>query len=397
MKKGRHIVAIILNVLTIGVVVFAVLNLIMGFLPGTTTMTITEAVKYFTVDSGILLAVTSLAALIADITIVNGKKGSKFVSALKLMGVTASAVTMIMVLTYICPQNIGGNGWAAVTDYTWPLELHIIAPVLAILSFIFECKPKLGWYVAFTGIIPVAAYGGIAIALTVMGQPGWDKYGLFVFDFSTIVFSDITTYLNYIIMTACVIGSFLIALLLIFLRRIGSKEAAQPETNFEASAPVEEAPFVEPAAAEAPKAEEPAPEPEAQPEPEPAPEPEPEPVVAPIPVEEPKPAPKPAAKPAPKPAAKPQPEPSSVNPEKKLQPSRRPAITTPVPTGRPGPRVYHIAKHPSGQWSVKLASSDKVIKLLPTQAEAVAYAKALVESRGGSVRVHSVSGKMRKY
>ena len=381
MKKGRHIVAIILNVLTIGVVVFAVLNLIMGFLPGTTTMTITEAVKYFTVDSGILLAVTSLAALIADITIVNGKKGSKFVSALKLMGVTASAVTMIMVLTYICPQNIGGNGWAAVTDYTWPLELHIIAPVLGILSFLFECKPKLGWFVAFTGIIPVAAYGGIAIALTLMRQPGWDKYELFHFDFSTIVFSDITTYLNYIIMTACVIGSFLIALLLIFLRRIGSKEAAQPETNFEASAPVEEAPFVEPAAAEAPKAEEPAPEPE--------PQPEPEPVVAPIPAEEPK--------PAPKPAANPQPKPSSVNPEKKLQPRRRPAVTTPVPTGRPSPRVYHIAKHPSGQWSVKLASSDKVIKLLPTQAEAVAYAKALVESRGGSVRVHSVSGKMRKY
>jgi hypothetical protein len=48
------------------------------------------------------------------------------------------------------------------------------------------------------------------------------------------------------------------------------------------------------------------------------------------------------------------------------------------------------------QWQVKLATGQKAIKLFSTQEEAINYAKGLVKTQGGSIRVHSLKGKMRK-
>lgn len=61
------------------------------------------------------------------------------------------------------------------------------------------------------------------------------------------------------------------------------------------------------------------------------------------------------------------------------------------------PRIYHISKHKTtGKWQVKLATGKKAIKLFGTQAEAIAFAKTLVLSQGGSIRIHSLKGKIRK-
>ncbi len=61
------------------------------------------------------------------------------------------------------------------------------------------------------------------------------------------------------------------------------------------------------------------------------------------------------------------------------------------------PRVYHVSRQPdSGKWQVKLATGVKAIRLFATQEEAIAYARGLAKSMGGSIRVHSVKGKMRK-
>ena len=59
-------------------------------------------------------------------------------------------------------------------------------------------------------------------------------------------------------------------------------------------------------------------------------------------------------------------------------------------------RTYHITRQPSGNWQVKLAGGSKAIRVFPTQAEAIAFTKGLVESRGGSYRIHSLKGKIRK-
>ncbi len=62
-----------------------------------------------------------------------------------------------------------------------------------------------------------------------------------------------------------------------------------------------------------------------------------------------------------------------------------------------GVRTYHISHHlPSKQWQVKLAKGEKAIKIFATQAEAIEYAKGLVKKNGGSIRVHSINGRLRK-
>ena len=63
-----------------------------------------------------------------------------------------------------------------------------------------------------------------------------------------------------------------------------------------------------------------------------------------------------------------------------------------------GARTYHISRHLlSQQWQVKLAHGEKAIKLFATQAEAIRFAKDLVKTQGGSIRVHSLKGKIRKH
>ncbi len=60
------------------------------------------------------------------------------------------------------------------------------------------------------------------------------------------------------------------------------------------------------------------------------------------------------------------------------------------------PRTYHISKVPDKGWQVKLANGKKAIKFFPTQNEAINYAKSLAGTQGGSIRIHSKKGKIRK-
>ena len=63
--------------------------------------------------------------------------------------------------------------------------------------------------------------------------------------------------------------------------------------------------------------------------------------------------------------------------------------------------IYHVTKRENDgrEWKVFIQGSDKVIKLLPTQQEALEYAtkKEKNKNDGSSVRLHGLDGKMRKY
>ena len=84
-----------------------------------------------------------------------------------------------------------------------------------------------------------------------------------------------------------------------------------------------------------------------------------------------------------------------VDPVKKEKPTSTQATKT--SKYGDGARVYHISKQSDGiQWQVKLATGKKPIKLFKTQAEAIDFAKRLTKTQGGSIRIHSVKGRMRK-
>ena len=63
--------------------------------------------------------------------------------------------------------------------------------------------------------------------------------------------------------------------------------------------------------------------------------------------------------------------------------------------------IYHVTKRENDgrEWKVFIQGSDKVIKLFPTQQEALDYATKLAKNKndGNSVHLHELDGKMRKY
>ena len=72
------------------------------------------------------------------------------------------------------------------------------------------------------------------------------------------------------------------------------------------------------------------------------------------------------------------------------------AVNDVIKTGYNGPRIYHISKREDKKWQVKFANGKKAIKLFDTQAEAIVFAKKLAKSQDGSIRVHSLKGRIRK-
>lgn len=66
----------------------------------------------------------------------------------------------------------------------------------------------------------------------------------------------------------------------------------------------------------------------------------------------------------------------------------------PVSSGQ----TYHISYHDRKlkTWKVKGENAGRALKVFPTQKEAIDFAKSCVKKSGGSIRVHSMVGKIRK-
>ena len=80
----------------------------------------------------------------------------------------------------------------------------------------------------------------------------------------------------------------------------------------------------------------------------------------------------------------------------KVTPEDETAVHEVIKTGYKGPRIYHISRREDKMWQVKFANGKKAIKLFNTQAEAIVFAKQLAKSQEGSIRVHSLKGRIRK-
>ena len=61
-------------------------------------------------------------------------------------------------------------------------------------------------------------------------------------------------------------------------------------------------------------------------------------------------------------------------------------------------QVYHISYHDRKlkTWKVKTENAGRALKVFPTQKEAIDFANACVKKNGGSIRIHSMVGRIRK-
>ena len=313
--------------------------------------------QYFTTLSNVFVTLVSLInAIVYMVSIAKGKNYVKeALQILKLVAVVSVAITFTMVIIFLAPHNTTGFNFYAGSQ----LFLHAITPIAAVFSFIFlEYQTKIRFRFFFMPILAVLAYGIFYVTYAFVAKAGTaiDWYGFMFEEGSRVTPVDITKFatLNFLIFLGESFGGAVVFGLLFWLLNkimnlifIGYTLESEPEQEYydEVEIPVEE------------KKEEP--------------------------VEE------------ETPEVKEEPKTKKATPKKKTTSKPK---TSSASKYKDGARVYHISRSKliSRSWQVKLATGEKAIKIFATQAEAIAYAKKLVKSQGGSIRIHSMKGQLRK-
>ena len=311
--------------------------------------------QYFTVLSSVLVALVSFVGIILHIaSLATGKNYIKEgYQVIKLLAVVWSAITFVVVLTFLMPRDPQNDIWYKGSQ----LFMHAITPIAAIASFILlEYMPKIRFRFIFVPAVAVLLYGVYYVVYAFAAPAGSlvDWYG-FMFGFpSSTAPVDVSKFTagTFVLFISLSIGGALVLAFGIWLLNkivhlifmgytinsegveISDEEAAEEEAEAQAEA-VEEV--------------------------------------------------------------------KEEKVEKTTKTTSKAKTTTKAKISAPkkykdGARVYHIArsKFVSRHWQVKLATGEKAIKIFPTQAEAIEYAKKLVRTQGGSIRIHSMRGQLRK-
>ena len=335
----------------------------------------------FTVNSNIFLVIVGLLFLIIGIIdLVEGKAMPQWIMQLKLAVTTLISVTFLTVIFYIAPL------WR-ITDINIiayqgaNLFLHILAPIVAIFGFcLFDVETKIKW--RWTSLLPllVVIYGVVYGVLLITSR----DLSLDIYNFVHEEGKSFDVFRMIVFILIMLVGTFGLTNLWWSLN-LASFKCSEKKANLKKEKEEAVSETAEPV-----KEEE-------------------KPVVA--QKEEVKPvqsAPVAAAasqqaktesQTTAKAVTKPAPQPVATN-----KPATQPAPVKKV-VSKPAnnlyngnTRTYHISTTKSllGKWQVKLAGGEKAIKVCATQQEAIDFTRELVKSQGGSIRLHSLDGRIRK-
>ena len=367
-----------------------------------------SVLKMYTNLSNLIYAIVALIAASFLLVALIEKKDHipAWVEFLYLFATIGLTLTFVIVYAYLAPFVMGSSLMIGLPSM---LFVHTVSPLLAIITMLIFLKEN---GLRKTDAIICAAspliYGLVWVFLQVFKVVDPSVENALPYPFLNIT---VDWWIPTVWFVGIIAGTALIALLWIVIHNAGIPKAVPATAAAEETpAPAEEAkpaeehqPAPVSAAPVAEKKEEPkgatAPEPKSEPQKMAAPVTEPSPAETGKKEEnktmkkEAKPvAKKAAAKPAPK-AAKPAPK-AAKTAAKPAPKAAKPAAAS--SSYKDGARIYHVSQYSDGGWQVKLATGDKAIKLFKTQAEAIAYAESLQKTQGGSIRIHSMKGTLRK-
>ena len=123
------------------------------------------AFRYFTVLSNVLCAAAAFLMCFAS--------SLAWVWILKYIGTVAVTVTMLTVFLFLGP-NMGYQKLLSGTD----LYMHLVTPLLAILSFFVFEKQRITIQTALLGVLPVLLYGILYLYKVLYAPEGrrWDDF-----------------------------------------------------------------------------------------------------------------------------------------------------------------------------------------------------------------------------
>lgn len=187
----------ILNLLIFIFTLFATISMIIGFYFMGDIKVLSSrnfyAFKYFTVDSNVLAGLVSLAYIILQILQSKNKikKIPECMHLLQLAATTGVTLTMMVTVFFLAPQST-----TTYFDYFMNsnLFMHLLTPLLCIISFVFFEKTEISFAKTPLGLIPMILYAFYYIPNILLhldnGKvlPAYDWYGFLVGGLGTIWF-----------------------------------------------------------------------------------------------------------------------------------------------------------------------------------------------------------------
>lgn len=160
--KTREKISIIMNFLIFAFTLFATICLIIGFKFMGEFEVLSErnfkSFKYFTVDSNVFASLISLAYVIYKLT-PKGKNQTTLPRAfyiLKLAATTGVTLTMMVTVFFLAPTSNGNFIYYFMNSNFF---MHLITPLLCIISFIFfEPSEPAKITITIPGILPMLLY-----------------------------------------------------------------------------------------------------------------------------------------------------------------------------------------------------------------------------------------------
>ncbi len=127
-----------------------------------------STMRFFTAQSNVLCAVTAL--LMCQFP------QSRLSWALKYIGTAAVTVTMLTVFLFLAP-SMGKGGLKQLLKGA-DLFLHLIVPLLALISFCVYEKRGMGFGMSLLGMLPVVLYGPWYLYKVIYAPEGkrWDDF-----------------------------------------------------------------------------------------------------------------------------------------------------------------------------------------------------------------------------
>lgn len=127
--------------------------------------------RFFTVLSNNLFAIAALMMAISQIS-GNVPQG---ILMMKYLGTMMVTLTFLTVLLFLGPTQGGYGKWFFERDF---LYMHLIGPLLAILSFCLLERRRLSFGNAMTGLVPVALYGAVYLYKVILApeQRRWEDF-----------------------------------------------------------------------------------------------------------------------------------------------------------------------------------------------------------------------------
>ena len=129
--------------------------------------------RYFTVLSNLLCAAASLICAFSHAL----GSFSFAASVLKYVGTCAVTVTMLTVILFLAPLTGSIKELTKGRD----LLLHLVCPVLAVITYLLFDKIKMGPAYIFSGVLPVLFYGSFYLYKVVFAPEDrrWEDFYMF--------------------------------------------------------------------------------------------------------------------------------------------------------------------------------------------------------------------------